>query len=72
MYDPYLFHKDPSAPIRKNVTFIPFRRGGTAGLVTGSGIAMVVVVVVVVKGPQPTIGLGSWCGTGNESVRFYL
>ena len=27
--------KDPFGPIRKNVTFIPFRIGGTAGLVTG-------------------------------------
>lgn len=27
--------KDPSGPIRKNVTFIPFRIEGTVGLVTG-------------------------------------
>ena len=27
--------KDPLGPIRKNVTFIPFRICGTAGLVTG-------------------------------------
>ena len=27
--------KDPFGPIRKNVTFIPFRIGGTAELVTG-------------------------------------
>lgn len=31
--------KDPSVPIRKNVTFIPFRIGGTAGLVTATAIA---------------------------------
>ena len=31
--------KDPSGPIRKNVTFIPFRIGGTAGLVTGHTVA---------------------------------
>ena len=29
--------KDPSGPIRKNVTFIPFRICGTAGLVTDHG-----------------------------------
>ena len=42
--------KDPFGPIRKNVTFIPFRIDGTAGLVTahatgiwgtvGSGVKM--------------------------------
>ena len=31
--------KDPFGPIRKNVTFIPFRIGGTAGLVTGHTVA---------------------------------
>ena len=29
--------KDPSVPIRKNVTFIPFRTGGTACSVTLTG-----------------------------------
>lgn len=35
MYDPYF--KRSVAPIRENVTFIPFRIGGTAGSVTGHG-----------------------------------
>lgn len=38
MYDPYF--KRSGVPIRKNVTFIPFRIGGTARLVTGPGIAI--------------------------------
>jgi hypothetical protein len=37
MYDPYF--KRSVGPIRKNVTFIPFRNGGTARLVTGHAIA---------------------------------
>jgi hypothetical protein len=37
MYDPY--PKRSVGPIRKNVTFIPFRIRGTAGLVTGHAMA---------------------------------
>ena len=34
--------KDPSGPIRKNVTFIPFRIDGTAGLVTDHAMGTVI------------------------------
>jgi len=40
MYDPYF--KRSVGPIRENVTFIPFRIDGTAGLVTDHAMSTVI------------------------------
>ena len=58
--------KDPSGPIRKNVTFIPFRICGTVGLVTDHGDCQ--NVGVGVKGPTK---IWHRAGVGNENT-FYL
>lgn len=64
MYDPYF--KRSVGPIRKNVTFIPFRTGGTAGLVTGHAIATAFAKTSG-WGKRPT-GFGVSSGTRNENT----
>lgn len=55
--------KDPSVPIRKNVTFIPFRIGGTAGLVYISNPTHGDCHALA---QNQTFGVGS--GTGNKNT----
>ena len=55
--------KDPFVPIRKNVTFIPFRIGGAVELVTGP---------VIATGSEVGKGQTKNRRMGNENIRFYL
>ena len=58
--------KDPFVPIRKNVTFIPFRICGAAGLVTGHAIATAIAKTSGwVKGPAR---IWRSPGSGNENT----
>ena len=69
MYDPYF--KRSVVPIRKNVTFIPFRIDGTARLVRDHAMSTVIAKTSG-WGERGPAGYGVWSGSGNEIDTFYL